>query len=1174
MAANCELYAGPAGTGKTTAVCRRLAEEAVREGDKQFFLIVPEQSAGAYERRMIEEGLRVNDQPGFFNVDIIGFRRLGYRIFEELHLPADRVLEEYEKSILIRAAAGRVKKELGLYGNSLDKVGFTQELKSLFSEFMQFGIEREDLERAASSLEQAGGSDERVQKWKDILRIYEAFRSMSARSEDGSLAEERDRMLGKLLAGNTPLKLTDGAVFVFDDFRGFTPDQFRILQGLAQRAERMIFTLTIEPGLLDPSDPVPPYDRFHQSYETWRRLTQHCGELKIRPFLRSEETRAYRAPEIGHIEEFGFSFPGKEYAGEDTGAFEVWQCEDPEEELRVILEDISAGVRKGARFRDYAVIAGNAEELHSFSEREFRLYRTPVFMDIRRKGENNPFTDALMRLLLIAERDYDYESVFGFLKTGVLQPEEPDDFLVLENAALLTGIRGRRLWGKEGFFSDPAAERGRRVFMQTVGEGLKRLSEAHTASAHAEAVLALLESEGLDFSGKTAALADEMWEQDRMADYLIYSSFYGKLRQLIEKTGRVLGGEEMDAPEFRDILLAGIRDMRLGVIPPTLDAVLLGDPSRTRPENVDTLYIMEMNEGILPSGRRLQPILNETDRRLLSKELESMGKYLAPDDEMRSAEEMLSLYRMMARPAKRLVLLYSRQDRMGKEREKSNLISRFLRLFKDRKIEEKRAQGGVSRQADAPRFSGWLKGCLEHGGEGDHTRLVNYLRNPKTMQQVRESLLPALNYENKGAELSQDVMKNLPISLSVSQLERYAACPYFYFLQYILGLRERRVHAFDQLDVGNLIHRTMELCGREMHELFGNDWNGQTDSQLKQMADRNLEKALQEDGRAGSETADGKMENDRRELQLLAEQSIVGLREHIRAGSLLPEYFEQAFTAAFSVKRPDGTPMEIRINGKIDRTDMREEGNRIYVRIMDYKTGNKEFVPQEIMTGTSVQLPVYSDIVCHILEDEFPGKEIIPAGMYYVRLDKPVMEAPGPNAIKAANGDAVEAARTLLRKQLRLRGLMNDSPEAENAADRFRVLELQEKNTVTADRKLVSGMVLPLDVKDGVPDEKAAMTETEGVQDCMGFAGVRMRELAEEILSGKMKKTPVKYAGSDPACRYCAYRSVCRNNMHNVTEREIKAPAGNVREQLDLMLPLGDVKYSSAGFLNRQPGDK
>ncbi len=1173
MAANCELYAGPAGTGKTTAVCAWLAGEAIRRPEKKFYLIVPEQSAGAYEKRMIREGIRQNNQPGFLNVDIIGFRRFGYRVFEEACIPADRVLDEYEKSILIRAAAGSVRRELGLYKNSLDKVGFTQELKSLFSEFMQFGIEKEDLEKATVALEKAGGSDERVQKWKDILRIYTAFRETAARAGDGSLAEERDRVLAELLFGNTPLSLVDGATFVFDDFRGFTPDQFRILQGLAKRAERMIFTLLVEPQLLNSGEKVAPYDRFHQSYETWRRLTQHCGELQMKAFHRTDKTRAYRAPEIAHIEEFGFDFPGKPYKGEQTGAFEIWRCADPEEELKVILEDMAGGVKAGKRYRDFAVIAGNAEEIHGLAEREFRLYDTPVFMDLRRKGENNPFTDALMRLLLIAERDFDYESVFGFLKTGILTPEESEDFLVLENEVIRRGIRGKRLWGKEGLFDAPVAEHARKYFWEAVGEGVLTLVGKSTAGALAEAVLKLIDSPALDFAGKTAAMAEEMRRKERPADYLLYSSFYGKLRELIEKTGRILGAEEMEIGEFRDILMAGIPELRISVIPPTLDAVLMGDPSRTRPEEVDTLYLMEMNEGILPSGRKLQPILNETDRKLLSKELESSGKYLAPDDEMRSAEEMLSIYRMMARPANRLVLLYSRQDRAGNDREPSGLINRLLRLFPDMTALEKKAEGGVSRRADAPVFSKWLRDRYEKKNETADERLLDYLLYPKAAEEVGEKLLPALDYSNKGAVLSQEVMRNLPITISVSQLEKYAACPYAFFLQYILRLSERREHAFSQLDVGNILHRTLELCGREMQEQYGNDWNGQTDSQLRQMAERNLEKAFSEDGRYDRDIADGKMQNDRREMQLLAEESILALREHIRAGSLLPEYFEQAFTASFFVKRPDDSPLEICINGKIDRADLWEEDDKIYVRILDYKTGNQEFVPQDLMTGTAIQLPAYTDIVCGILEEQFPGKTIVPVGMYYARLDRPVMDTPGPTAVKAAGGDRALAAKRQLQKALRLRGLVNDSPEEEEADDRFRILEIQEREAVTQDRRMQTGKVLPLDVnKDGVPDDKSAVVGTEGVRNCMGFGSLRMRELTEDILSGSMKKSPLTTEKQKSPCDYCRFGRVCRRGkgLYSDPERKISAPAGTVRDQLGVMLPIGDTSYHTASWLPRR----
>ena len=352
MKADVRILTGSAGSGKSKKIYEELVDLAAAHPEQRFYLIVPEQAGSSMEQRILAMNRERTGRAGFFNIDIIGFTRLAYRIFEEQGRSMRQVLEDYGKTILLRSVVGKVRSELELYSGSVDRQGFIDELKSLFSEFLMFDITPEELEKAMDALPESSLHLQR--KLRDVLTIYRAFREDSAFLEQYMVAEELPAYLARLLMEIGDVRAVDGCTFYFDGFTGYTAAQRKVLECLICRAKAMTFTVT-----LDPEDTGNPM--FEQSTEMLEQLIKMApaAELRTQPEPPADT-------KIRFLTKHVFRFPVHEYVGDPekkTGCSDntsdntsdgngseeisVWRTVNSVEELRVVAEDIRDRVRRG-----------------------------------------------------------------------------------------------------------------------------------------------------------------------------------------------------------------------------------------------------------------------------------------------------------------------------------------------------------------------------------------------------------------------------------------------------------------------------------------------------------------------------------------------------------------------------------------------------------------------------------------------------------------------------------------------------------------------------------------------------------------------------------------------------------------------------------------------------------
>ncbi len=437
---------GSSGSGKTHYLYKEAVRAALEQPDMKVLYMVPEQ----FTMQAQKEIITLHPRHGITNIDVLSFRRLAYRVFEELAVVNLTVLDDMGKSMVLRKVAAAKKKELGLYQGQLNKNGFISQLKSMLSEFYQYGITEGQLE------ELIGEADRPLLKHKleDMLVIYRGFKEYI--ENRFATAEEILETLCKVLPRSEFVK--NSRVYL-DGYTGFTPVQYRIIELLLKYSREVTVSVTVDPAA-DPYEEASIQHLFYMGKHTVHRinrLAQKAGAKKLPDICLTAHPRFKEAPALGYLEQNLFRTftpyrEGKEGEGSLKEQICLCQASNPGEEVGFAVSRIEQAVRKeGLRYRDIAVITGDLkgygkEILHQFQEAGI-----PCFLDDKRNIVENPLVERIRSVLEVVSQDFSYESVFRYLKCGLSRTvwENPLMTARLENYVRALGIRGYSRWNSQ-----------------------------------------------------------------------------------------------------------------------------------------------------------------------------------------------------------------------------------------------------------------------------------------------------------------------------------------------------------------------------------------------------------------------------------------------------------------------------------------------------------------------------------------------------------------------------------------------------------------------------------------------------------------------------------------------------------------------------------------------------
>lgn len=970
------FYFGPSGSGKSHRIYEEIMQRAAQEPGRNFLIIVPDQFTMQTQKDLVMR----SDRGGILNIDVLSFGRLSHRILEEVGTKEMPVLDDTGKSLVLQKIAADLKEQLPAMGSLLHKQGYIHEVKSAISEFMQYGISTQDMDKLIASAEKRGAL---AMKLRDLKTLYRGFQDY-IRDHFITTEETLDVLRRSLVKS----KILPDSVVVFDGFTGFTPIQNRLIQELMRVCEETIVTVTIgeeeDPYQMDGEQKL-----FHLSKKTVADLVKLAAEAEVTRgedvFVKGGPNRFTEAPALCYLEQNLFRYQYEPYT-EKQCEIRMFEALSPREEVHQTALYIRKLIREeGLTYRDIAVVIGDLEGYASYVETEFGQLEIPCFLDRTRGIVLNPMIEYIKSALQLYIRDFSYDTVFHFLRSGMadISREEIDE---LENYVIRTGARGYRTYSRLFTRRTEEMQQGSgQEDTERAEETMERLNRIRQQFADTVEILHMAPR------AKAGEYVDHLYdflEQNQVQQKLLnyqqqfeqegdlakareYAQIYRLVMDLLDQIYELLGEEEISLQEFADILEAGFGEITVGTIPQNVDRIVVGDMERTRLKQVKVLFFLGVNDGNIPKNASKGGIISDMDREFL---IES-GTEMAPSPRQQMYIQRLYLYLNMTKPSERLYLSYAKVNSDGKGIRPSYLIDTVRKLFPQLAVEYPQNRSRLEQIEGRQEGARYLAEELREYADGtlrEEERQDFYLmyRAYEADPEGRDRLTAAAFRRYKESGLSRIVARALygrQLENSVSRLETYAACACRHFLQYGLSLQEREEFGFEVSDMGNVYHAVLENFAGKLAESGRTWWDFD-----ENFATQAIKEAVEGYAATYGETvlySSARNEYAITRMSRILTRTVLTLQQHLKQGSFQPDDYELSFRFAEdldSIHVDLSEEEKMHLQGRIDRIDVSEDAEHVYVKVIDYKSGNKKFDLAALYYGLQLQLVVYMLSLIHI----------------------------------------------------------------------------------------------------------------------------------------------------------------------------------------------------------------
>lgn len=1088
-----QFVLGGPGSRYSETLYKELIEQVNRNPKQTIFLVVPEQFTMQTQRRLTA----LHPGGSVMGIEIVGFLRLADRIFDELFVKLPDIIDDSGKSMILRKVLEDVKEELTVYGTKIEYAGFVSQMKSLVSEFEQYGIGLDDIESMRIAAEH-----------KPLLRakLHDAgvvFAAFKKELEARFLTSEE--VLERFCAVIPDSHLLRESVVVIDGFSGnpFTPVQFRVIGQLLRICPEVIIT-----GCIAKEDwengAINGQNLFYKGAEAVRIIKKMAEESNVtvkkdRLFARQTND----TPDLDFLERHIYRYHSAAF--EDVPEHvHLYSAKNPKEESEAAVRVIESLVQSGLHYREIAVITGDLANYGRHLAYECRDCEIPFFLDAKHDLFDNTVVDCVRSALEMVEQNFSYESVFRFVKTGCCRVRK-ERLDLWENYVLRTGIRGaaayRNKWtwvpgdwrSEEVGFVNQAKDAAVGAVLHLYDALKGRFPVKNGVSA----VRTFMEEMELEqHTEELAAMFDAIKDHERTLEY---RQIYEALIEILMQMEALLGDVLVDCSEFADILDAGIAEKKVSVIPPSVDQVVIGSMDRSRIGDIRVLLFLGLNEGIVPKTTGAGGIFTEGDREFL---LQARVR-LAPTAREQSMEERFRIYHFLTLPSNHLYMFYARTGEDGKTLAKSVVVNEMKKLFPKCEVGTGESLMGqpVTRQKARGYLSVSLRELCASEGEPDETvdGLLSLLCEEDPEQAGR--LLDGAFYAYEPGKADVGELQKLYESIwkpGITQLERYGECAYRYFLEGGLHLTERKEHRVEETELGTLFHEALEYYGNKMMD-GAYRWETITDDERHAL----VKEAVGEAARRVKVNGFVKEEGNARNQYLLVrvermtERAVWALGEQIKQSDFKPTHLE------YQVKR-----------GRIDRVDTFVDADQVYVTIIDYKSGKKVFALEDFYSGLQLQLVLYMKEAIEELQKRETKKEVVPAGFFYfpIRDEYRSLESGAE-----MNEETDEMAKQANLKATRMSGYVSNSMD---------VIAHLDRTLKTGDTFSGKSNTIPVEfTKTGLGKRSQVLTKEE-FDTFLKYAQFRADLTRTEIWNGAIAAKPLNQ-GSRTACDYCPYQAVC-----------------------------------------------
>lgn len=1102
-----QLLFGRAGSGKTDFVRQELRRLA-QQGQEKLMLLVPEQFSFESERAM----LRLLGASRAAGVEVVSFTRLSDAVFRRFGGFCGKRLDDGGRSILMSLALEQVGDKLPLYQKHTQTPELVSMMLEASSELKMCALEPSDLSKTAEQMEE-GTLREKMKELSLILAAYDALVTQSYLDPMDDLTR-----LKQVLSQH---RFFDGYTVFVDSFKSFTAQELAVLEIMLCQAQQVTVALCAD-GLGQAESELGLFSPVHQTARKLMRLARQNSVPVAAPVTREPGVRfggqGLRALEEGVYRSRHTPLSGKP---EDVVLYAARSTYDEAAFVAMTIRRLV--MYEGYRYRDFAILTRSPESYRSNLDAALERWEIPYFMDDPRAIDAEP----LMRLVLCAfnaaRSGFRSDDVFACLKTG-LAGFTAEEISLLENYTFLWKLSGKvwlEPWARHprGFAGEMTEQdiaqleqindlRDKiifplRAFADTIrqanGEGVSR------------AIYDLLLSLGVPSQVEQMCRRMKHMGEPELAERQY--RLWDLLMQILDQTALVLKGKYLSSQRFAELLRLVIASGTIGSIPQGLDEVTVGAADRSRPAEPKVVFLLGAVQGEFPRNPSSGGVFSEEERRTLIQ----MGLQLNGTMEEASMEERFMAYTVIASPSRQLYVTYPAADMDGAAKAPSSIVSeiravlpgvpvqsRFLlpeETFANCEQSAFEMTARVFGQSSV--FSATLKELF--------SRRDGYPERLAALRRVHERA-PAAFERPRQAQMLFEQMRHI----SATQIETYHLCRFQYFCRYGLGAKERRPAELNALEYGSLMHYLLERLLKEQgaHQLAELDASAMKDL-ISACINRYMEEHL-----GGAEDKSPRFRFLVTRIADSAQVIISHIAKELAQSKFQPTAFELELKEGgefppLKISLPDG--QTVTVEGKIDRVDMMELDGVSYVRIVDYKTGKKDFKLSDVLYGINLQMLIY--LAALIQNGRFH-----PAGILYMPAVRPI--------IPAARATSQQVLEKEAEKRLRMSGLI-----------------LEDSRVIQGMDGEAQGKYIPVALKDGEPSKPEFVLSESQMNEVIGYIRNLTGKMVQTLYSGDVSAQPL--TGDYNACQYCPYSAVCGHEEDDGGRESFRCDKAEVLKRIE-----------------------
>ena len=1083
---------GRAGTGKSEYCYKEIAQKIKKEN--KILIITPEQFSFTAEKKLMD----AIDTKSVLNAEVVTLSRMAYRVINEIGGRTETNLSKCGKAMLIYSILTNNKKELKFLGKTDENV---EMLDTAITEFKKHGISVEQLSEEIDNQEDIYLKN----KLKDLSIVYNEFEEQLT----GKYIDETDLLT--ILAENIEnTNMFKDAVIYIDEFAGFTSQEYQIIEKLVQIAKQVTITICTD-ELHDNKN--PDTDIFYSNQVTVNKLlevAQNC-DVKIEE-IKLEETYRFKSSELKHLENNLYDNRPQKYNNKVEN-MQLFLAKNQYSEIEEVAKRILKLVRdEGFRYRDISIITKNIATYSSLTRAIFDQYDIPVFIDENRDLNQNIVIQYVLAILEIFIKNWSYEAVFNYIKTGFSNIEE-DDIFKLEKYCLKWGIKQNK-WKKEFTYGNyeekdkaeiERLEQIRKDLVNPLMNLKHKIDENKTVKGISKAIYEFIGEQQI-----FEKVQEKIKELNKIGQIDLANEYESSLQNIIEILDEIVlvfNEDKITIDKYNQILKIGFKNSSLTKIPGTQDQVIMGDVDRSRSHKVKAIFIIGINDGEFPSVRKDEGFLNDSDRDILKQDRIELAK--GTIDKL--YEDNFNIYKAFTTAEEKLYLLYSSSDMQGRALRPSMLVNKIKKIYpmlqEQSDVIERKSEILNKKTTYEELINNLSKLKEQDSIDKIWYYVYDYYKKDTEWNEKLQQSLKGLSYTNIPEKIKQNNIDRLygnTLVTSISKLERYRKCPFSYYLQYGLKIKPQEELKIQTLNTGTFIHEVIDEFF-EIVKAQGIKLEEITEEQLSKIIDKIIDTKLgQNKNYIFTSTAKYRAlvirlkKIIKKALKYIIE-TIVQSRFEVLGTEV--EFGEKGKYKPIRLTLEDGKRIEI--IGKIDRIDTAQGEDGKYLRIIDYKSSAKNIDLNEVYAGLQIQLLTYLDASCK-------EEELMPAGVLYFSMLEQM--------IKANKRMEQEEIEEKIRANFKMKGLI--------LAD-VKVVKLHDKNLQNGSSALVPAYI----GKDGeLSEKKTSGVTAEQFKDLQKYMYIVIKQISREILGGSIDLKPY-YKDKKTPCKYCDYKSICSFNM-------------------------------------------